>query len=170
MTEGSAHTLLLVVAAERLAELAWSSRNERRLRAKGAIEHGARHYPAFVALHAGLLTALWFTAPAGRPLALFWFSVRLTLQPLRLWVIVCLSERWTTRILTLPGAPLVTRGPYRWLRHPNYLVVAIEVPVLALACGEPLLAVLFGFANAVLLMLRIAVEDRALGRQPARRA
>lgn len=168
MSFGPVQLLLVVVALQRLAELAWSRRNERRLRAQGAVEHGAGHYPAIVVLHAGLLAALWLVAPADRALDLPWLLAWLALQPVRLWVIASLGERWTTRLLVVPGAPLVTRGPYRWLRHPNYLIVLLEVPVLALACGEPALALAFGLANAAVLTLRIAVEDRALGRAAAR--
>lgn len=168
MSLGPVHLLLVVVALQRLAELAWSRRNERRLRAQGAIEHGAGHYPAIVALHAGLLVALWLLAPADRSLALPWLLAWLVLQPLRLWVIASLGAQWTTRVLVVPGAPLVTRGPYRWVRHPNYAIVLLEVPILALACGEPGLALAFGLANAAVLAVRIAVEDRALGRGPAR--
>lgn len=162
---GQVHLFLFLVAAQRAAELVWSWRNERRLRARGAVEHGRRHYPAFVALHAGLLVALWLSAPIERPLVLGWFAFWLLLQPARLWVIASLGERWTTRVLVLPGAPLVARGPYRWVRHPNYLIVALEVPAIALACDEPGLALAFGLANLALLALRVRVEDRALGRR-----
>lgn len=168
MSLGPVHFLLLAVAAQRLAELAWSYRNERRLRARGAVEHGARHYPLIVCLHAALLATLWLAAPGERSLGLPWFLAWLVLQPLRVWVFASLGERWTTRVLTLPGAPLVTRGPYRWLRHPNYLIVLLEVPLLALACGEPGSAVVFGLANAAVLALRITVEERALGLRPGR--
>lgn len=168
MSLGPVHLLLVVVAAQRLAELAWSYRNEQRLRARGAVEHGARHYPLIVLLHAALLATLWLAAPAERPLVLPWLLAWLALQPLRIWAVASLGERWTTRVLTLPGAPLVTRGPYRWLRHPNYLIVLLEVPVLALACGEPASAAVFGLANAAVLALRIKVEERALGLRPGR--
>lgn len=166
MSLGPVHWLLLVVAAQRLAELGWSRRNERRLRARGAVEHGAGHYPLIVAVHAGLLAMLFVAAPAERPIALPWLALLLILQPLRLWVLATLGERWTTRVLVTPGAPLVVAGPYRWLRHPNYLVVALEVPAIALAAGEPAVAVGFGLANLAVLALRIRVEERALGRGP----
>jgi len=162
---GPVHLLLLFVAAQRLTELAWSRRNERRLRAAGAVEYGARHYPAIVTLHAGLLAALWLASSAEQAVVLPWLLVWLAVQPLRLWVMVSLGERWTTRVLVLPAAPLVVRGPYRWLRHPNYLIVLLEVPVLALACDAPGLALGFGLSNAILLGVRLAVEERALGRQ-----
>lgn len=169
MSPGPVHLLLLVLVAQRLAELAWSRRNERRLRARGAVEHGAAHYPLIVALHGGLLAVLALLAPGDRPIALPWLALLLALQPLRAWALLTLGERWTTRVLVLPGTPPVGHGPYRLLRHPNYLVVALEVPVIALAAGEPWAALGFGLANLALLGLRIRVEDRALGR-PAGRA
>jgi methyltransferase len=161
---GPVHLLLLAVAAQRLAELAWSHRNERRLRARGAVEHGAGHYPLIVAVHAGLLGALFWAAPADRSIALPWLVLLLALQPLRLWILATLGERWTTRVLVPQAAPLVATGPYRWLRHPNYLLVAVEVPTIALAAGEPAAALGFGLANLAVLALRIRVEERALGR------
>lgn len=155
-----------LVALQRLAELAWSRRNEARLRARGAVEHGARHYPLFVLLHAAWLAALPLTVPpAARPdpwlLAAF-----LLLQPLRLWCIMALGERWTTRVLVPPGEPLVARGPYRFLRHPNYLVVALEIPLLPLAFAAVGTALLFGALNLALLAWRIRVEEAALCADP----
>ncbi len=170
MSLGPVHLLLLVVAARRLAELGWSYRKQRRLRARGAVEHGARHYPLIVLLHAALLAALWLAALAERPLVLPWFLAWLAFQPLRLWVIASLGGRWMTRVLTLAGAPLVTRGSYRWLRHPNYLIVLLEVPALALACGEPRWAAVLRLANTAVLVLRIGVEERALGLRSDRRS
>lgn len=169
MNLGPVHLFLVVVAVQRSAELAWSYRNERRLRAADAVEHGSRHYPAIVALHVLWLVVLWARVEAEQAPVLPLFLVWLGLQPLRIWVIASLGERWTTRVLVLRDAPLVVRGPYRWLRHPNYLIVLVEVPTVAAACDEPVVALLFGAANAALLALRIRVEDRALGRQPARR-
>ncbi len=86
------------------------------------------------------------------------------LQLVRLWVIASLGPHWTTRVIVQPGAPLVTRGPYRFLRHPNYAVVALEIPVLPLAFGAWRIALGFGLVNLALLAHRIRVEDRALAR------
>jgi methyltransferase len=114
---------ICLVALQRLAELAWARRNTARLRRLGAIEADAVGYPLFVLLHAAWLAGLALSAPAAtRPcwpiLGLF-----ALLQLGRLWVILSLGRWWTTRILTLPGAPLVQTGPFRWLQHPNYLLV-----------------------------------------------
>lgn len=151
-----------LVLAERLVELWFSARNYRALRAVGAVEHGRRHYPLFIALHGAWLGALMLAVPATRwpaplPLALY-----LALQVVRFWAIASLGQFWTTRIVTLPGAPLIRRGPYRFLRHPNYAVVAAEIVLLPLAFGAYAIAALFGVANLALLGWRIGTEERAL--------
>lgn len=157
----------LLVALQRVGELAWSRRNEARLRARGAVEHGRGHYPLFVLLHGAWLVALPVTVPADARPDPWLLAAFLALQPLRLWCITTLGERWTTRVLVLPGEPLVARGPYRLVRHPNYLVVALEIPLLPLAFGAIAPAVLFGALNLALLAWRIRVEDAALRPGPA---
>jgi methyltransferase len=161
--DGLSVVVLTAVTLQRLAELAYSHRNETRLRAQGAIEHGAGHYPAMVAIHAGWLIALWWFAVALRPNPLL-LLVFLILQGLRVWVLATLGPRWTTRILVLPTAPLVARGPYRFLPHPNYAVVTAEIFVLPLAYGLVWLALLFSCLNAAILWVRIGAEDKALRR------
>ena len=151
-----------LVALQRLVELAWSRRNEARLRARGAVEHGRGHYPLFVLLHTAWLVALPLTVPAATRPDPWLLAAFLLLQPLRLWCIAALGERWTTRVLVLPGEALVARGPYRLLRHPNYLVVALEIPLLPIAFGAVGPAVLFGGLNLALLAWRIRVEEAAL--------
>jgi methyltransferase len=153
--------ILLLVTAQRLGELVLARHNTRRLLARGAIEIGPGHYPLVVALHAAWLSALWIW---GRDqdvnvLALIGFAV---MQGLRLWVLATLGERWTTRIIVLPGAPLVTAGPYKYLSHPNYAVVVGEIALLPLALHLPWLALLFSILNAAVLFIRIRVEARAL--------
>lgn len=150
------------VAVLRLTELAWSRRNAKRLLERGGIEHGANHYHWFVLLHASWLAALILrvpldTAPHGVLLIVFGL-----LQLVRLWIIVSLGPYWTTRVITVPGAPLVARGPYRWCRHPNYAVVAAEIAVLPLAFGDWAVAIVFSVLNAALLAHRIRVEEAAL--------
>jgi methyltransferase len=161
--------LILFIVAERLAELAISARHARRLRARGGIEHGASHYPAMVALHASFLAAapaeVWI---ADRPF-LPWLGVPMTIALvaallLRYWVIVTLRGRWCTRVIVPPGEPPIASGPYRVLRHPNYLAVALEMPALALIHTAWVTALVFGALNLALLRVRIRVEDAALGR------
>lgn len=153
--------LLAFVTLQRLAELAWSRRNEARLKALGAYEVGAAHYPAMVALHTAWLVCLWMLG-WDRPVAPGWFAVFVLLQLGRAWVLATLKRRWTTRVIVLRGETLERRGPYRFLRHPNYLVVALEIPALPMALGLPWVALVFGLANLAMLAWRIRVEDRAL--------
>ncbi len=161
--------LLLFVTVQRLAELVHARRNTRRLLAEGAVEIGADHYPLLVLLHAGWLAALWIWLATGHadfyaPAALAYLLV----QAARAWVMASLGRYWTTRILVPRGTPLVRRGPYRFLRHPNYVVVAAEILLLPLALGVWPLAVLFSVLNAVVLALRIRVEETSLApRRPA---
>lgn len=154
--------IVLLVALQRLAELVYARRNERRLRAFGAIEVGAGHYPLLVLLHAGWLLALLLVVPADAPLSGGWLAVFLLLQLGRLWVIASLGRFWTTRILALPDAPLVRRGPYRLLRHPNYWIVAGEIAILPLAFGAVWVAVVGSLLNAALLLWRVRVEETVL--------
>ncbi|MCH8809749.1 MAG: hypothetical protein IIA68_09800 [Proteobacteria bacterium] len=159
---GLAQIVTLLVALQRLAELGYARRNARRLLAAGGVEHGAGHYPLFVALHGAWLAALFVLVPAEAPADWGLLGLYGLLQLGRLWVIASLGGRWTTRVIVVPGAPLVTRGPYRFLRHPNYLVVALEIPVLPLAFGAWQIALGFGLANLALLAQRIRIEERAL--------
>lgn len=151
-----------LVAIQRLWELWLANRNTRRLIASGAVEVGARHYPLFIALHASWLGAIALTtSPATVPHPA-WLAVYVVLQFGRLWVIATLGRFWTTRIITLPGAPLNRRGPYRLFRHPNYVIASLEILVLPLAFGQVWIAIAWSIANAMLLAWRIRVEDGAL--------
>jgi methyltransferase len=166
----AAAILLTLVTAERLGELWLAARNTAWLRAQGAHEVAAGHYPAIVALHGAWLAGLWWL---GRTRAIDpgWLAVYLALQGARAWVLLTLGRRWTTRIIVLPGAPLVSGGPYRWLTHPNYAVVIGEIAVLPLCLGLPWYAAAFSLANAALLVIRIRAESAALmaSRGPAAR-
>lgn len=153
--------ILALVTAERLAELWLAKRNTAALMARGAVEVAADHYPLIVALHAAWLATLWLLG-AGAVVHLGWLSLFAVLQLARVWVLATLGPRWTTRIIILPGAPLVTSGPYRWLSHPNYAVVVAEIAVLPLCLGLPVVALVFSLANAAVLTLRIASENAAL--------
>jgi methyltransferase len=155
--------ILALVTIERLGELWLANRNTKRLLAEGAQEHGAGHYPLIVALHASWLAALWWLAPT-QPIEPLWLALFFLIEIGRLWVLATLGGRWTTRIIVLPDAPLVRRGPYRFVDHPNYLVVTAEILVLPLAFGLWRTALVFSAINAILLTVRIHTENRALGR------
>lgn len=149
------------VTLQRLGELWLADRHTRRLLARGGREAGRGHYPFMVALHAAWLAGLWILG-WNRPVELGWLLVFAVLQGLRVWVLATLGERWTTRIIVLPEAPLVARGPYRFLSHPNYAVVTGEIAVLPLAFGLPAFAAVFSLLNAAMLWVRIRAENRAL--------
>ena len=161
MWEGVA--VLSFVTLQRLAELMLSQRNTKRLLARGAYEVAPEHYPVMVLLHACWLALLWLLGP-GPPIEIIPLIVFALLQLGRIWVIASLGERWTTRIIVLPGAPLVTGGPYRWLSHPNYLIVIGEFAVLPLVFDLPMVAIVFSLLNGLLLWVRISAENKALGR------
>ena len=162
----AAIAILAFVTVQRLAELWLANRNTRRLLALGGTEHGRSHYPLIVALHAAWLIALWLLAP-GRPIGIGWLALFVILQLARLWVIATLRERWTTRIITLPDAPLVRSGPYRFVSHPNYVVVAGEIVVLPLVFGLWEVALIFTLLNAAVLAIRIRAENVALAASSA---
>lgn len=159
--------LLALFAAERGAELVLSLRNARRALGRGAVEAGRGHYPAMVAVHGLFLAACaaealaWPRPPP--PVALLAVGGALAAQALRWWAVATLGDRWNTRILVVPGAAPATGGPYRFLRHPNYLAVSLEMACLPLAWGSWRTALLFSAANAVLLAVRIPAEEAALG-------
>jgi methyltransferase len=157
----SATIILLLVTLQRLSELVMARRNTAALMARGAIEHGANHYPVMVLLHSTWLVGLWWYGWNASPI---WPMVVAYgfLQLFRLWILQTLGRRWTTRILTVPGEKLVAIGPYRFMRHPNYVLVALEMPLLPLALGLPVFAVVFGLANLAMLAWRISVEETAL--------
>jgi methyltransferase len=167
--------LVAAVGVERLAELVVSARNIRAAKTRGAVERGLGHYPAMVALHTGLLVgAVVEVAVADRPFHgwLGWPMLALVLaaQALRWWCIRTLGPQWSTRVVVIPGAPLVRTGPYRWLRHPNYVAVVVEGVALPLVHTAWVTAAVFTVANAVLLRTRIRCEEAALaelaGRTP----
>jgi len=155
--------ILALVTLQRLGELWLSNRNTRRLIAKGAREHSPGHYPLIVAVHALWLAALWWLAPS-RPVDGFWLAMFVVIELARIWVLASLGPRWTTRIIVIPDAPLVRRGPYRFVNHPNYLVVAAEIAVLPLVFGLWQVALIFTLLNAAILTVRIRAENAALRR------
>jgi len=160
--------LLCALAAERGFELWLSARHARRLLARGGFEVGRGHYPPMAALHTAFLGACALEVLAlDRPFpgALGWscLGVAAGAQMLRYWCVATLGDRWSTRIIVVPGAPPVTSGPYRWLRHPNYLAVAVEMAAVPLIHGAWLTAIAFSAANAAVLFVRIRAEEQALG-------
>ena len=157
--------VLLFVSLQRLGELVLARRNTARLLEHGAIEVAPEHYPLIVGLHTVWLAGLWYLALSrGLSPDLLLLAIFIALQGLRVWVLVTLGPRWTTRILTVPGEQLVARGPYRFLSHPNYCVVIGEILVLPLAFGLVWYAVVFSILNLAILWIRVRAEDKALGR------
>jgi methyltransferase len=166
---GWPEALAAFVLLQRLGELALAKRNTARLlREPGAYEAGAGHYPMMVALHAAWLAAVAWAAWQADGVVWGWAALFLALQAGRLWVLASLGRYWTTRIIVVPGAPLVRRGPYRWLKHPNYIVVAGEIAALPLALGAWEIAAAFTLLNAAMLTVRIRAEAAAnQGRETA---
>lgn len=163
--------LVALVGIERLAELVVSNRNAAWSHARGGVEYGHGHYRVMVALHSGFLVAMlveaWVRRPEVPP-ALAWSMLGLVIasQALRWWCIATLGHRWNTRVIVVPGMPPVTRGPYRLLKHPNYVAVVVEGVALPLVHSAWMTALVFTVANAALLTVRIRVEDAALATLP----
>jgi methyltransferase len=159
----AAVAILAFVTLQRLIELPIARANTRRLLAAGGYEVGSGHYPLIVALHASWLVTLWWLAP-GRPI--YWPCLALfaVIELGRIWVLRTLGPRWTTRIIVMPGEQLVRSGPYRFVDHPNYIVVIGEIAVLPLVFGLWQIALIFSALNLGILAVRIRAENRALGR------
>lgn len=153
--------LLTFVTLQRLAELVHAKRNTKALMAQGGREIGAEHYPYMVVMHAAWLVGLWIFG-WNQPIDLFWLAIFAVLQLLRVWILATLGGRWTTRIIVLPDTPKIVTGPYRFLSHPNYVIVVGEIAALPLAFGLPLFALVFSLLNAAMLTVRIKAENKAL--------
>jgi methyltransferase len=151
-----------LVALQRIVELIYAERNTRALRIAGAQEYASWQHPLFVLLHAAWLVAMLVLIPSAQAPNWYLLALFFVLQALRVWVIASLGPFWTTRIISLAGAPIVRRGPYRWMRHPNYAIVIAEIAVLPLAFRAPAIALVFSILNAGLLTLRIRAEEDAL--------
>jgi methyltransferase len=151
-----------LVALQRLVELAFARSNTARLRRQGAVEADAGAYPLYVLLHAGWLMSLAIFVPAATPPNWLLLGLFALLQLGRIWVLASLGRYWTTRIITLPDAPLVQTGPYRYFRHPNYLLVIAEIAVLPLAFGAVAIAATFSVLNLALIARRIRIEAGVL--------
>ncbi len=162
------YIVLALVALQRLIEIGYAERNTRALLARGAVEVGRAHYPLIVLLHGAWLLAIVLFLPPDATIHWFMLGIFVALQLARVWVIATLGPYWTTRIITLEGAPLIRKGPYRFVRHPNYCVVAGEIAVLPLVFGEVTVAIVFTLLNAAMLAWRIREEDRALADRRSR--
>lgn len=156
------YLLIALIVIQRLIELAIARINTRRLLAEGGEEVGAGHYPLIVFLHVAWLASLLIFVPGDSFIDPILLGVFIALQLGRVWVLTSLGRYWTTRIITVPNAPLVRRGPFRLVRHPNYLIVEAEIIVVPMIAGAWELAIIFGIANALVLALRIRIEERAL--------
>ncbi len=159
--------IVAFVACERLAELIISRRHQHHLLRRGGFEIGASHYPFMVTLHTGWLmaVALWAVLTPSHINILF-LTAYVLVQPFRFWVMSTLGEYWTTRIIMVPDAPLIASGPYRFVKHPNYVVVVLEIALLPLALGAWHIALIFSLLNAVILWVRIRAENAGLAQRP----
>ena len=156
------HWTILGVALLRASELIYANRNTQRLLSNGGIEYGRNHYPLFVLLHGSWLLAIFLLAPVNSPVVPSIFAAFVFLQLARFWVITSLGPYWTTRIISSPNFPIVLCGPYRWVKHPNYVIVSAEIATLPLSFGAWEIALIFSFLNAILLWYRIRIESAAL--------
>jgi methyltransferase len=157
--------LLAFLTLQRLAELWWAKRNEAELLASGGLEFGHSHLWLIILFHAAWMSGLWFLG-YDQPVILPFLFLFVVLQIARFWVLLTLGRRWTIRIIAVPGEHLVARGPYRFLRHPNYAIVTGEIAVVPLALGLPLYALVFSVLNVLVLAVRIPAENAALARLP----
>ena len=158
----AAEIILALVTVQRGGELLLSRAHTKALMARGAVEIAPGHYPLMVVVHSAWLMSLWAFG-YDQPIDIVALVIYLALQVLRVWVMATLGARWTTRIIVLPNAPLVTSGPYRYLRHPNYAVVVGEIAMLPLMLQLPWIAAVFTVLNAIVLFIRIRAENQALG-------
>ena len=154
--------IVVAIALARAAELVHAHRNARRLIAEGGKAYGDGHYPLIVGLHAAWLALLWWAG--GRIAEPDWllFAFFIVLEAARLWVVATHGRFWTTRVISLPTTPLIRGGPFRWIRHPNYLAIALQLPLLLYAYAAPGWAAILGAAHILLLAHRIRVEEEAL--------
>jgi methyltransferase len=162
MNVGLPQILVILVAVQRLIELWVARRNTKRLLARGGQEVGRRHYPVIIALHSAWLLSVFLLGDPDWGVLWLALGAFLVLQTIRVWVVLSLGEYWTTRIITLPGEPLVKRGPYRFLRHPNYAVVVGEIALLPIAFGLWKTALIFSLLNGAILWVRIRAEESAI--------
>ncbi len=150
------------VIVQRLGELIYANANTKRLLAEGGVEHGRAHYPLFIILHSGWLIAIALFAKPDLSSSLWLLALFVASQAFRFWTLASIGRWWTTRIISAPHFPRVKRGPYRFISHPNYMLVVAEIALLPLLLGAPILAAVFTVLNAALLWWRIGVENAVL--------
>ena len=160
MIETATLLFLAFIVVQRLSELVIANRNTARLLAQGAVEVGASHYPVMVAMHSAWIAGLILFG-YDQSVAYGWLAVFAGLQVIRIWILATLGPRWTTRIIVL-DAPLVVRGPFQYVKHPNYMLVVAEIFVAPMVLGLVWHALLFSALNAAMLWVRIGAEERAL--------
>lgn len=160
--EANLYALLFLgfIIVQRLGELVIAKRNTSALMAKGAVEYGAEHYPFMVLLHTSWIIAM-LTLGYDQKIILPWLFLYILLQGFRCWILMSLGKRWTTRIIVL-NEPLVLAGPFKYFKHPNYMLVVVEIFVTPLVLGLTYVALLFTALNALMLFVRIRIEEKAL--------
>ena len=160
-----AQILFAYVVIQRVGELAYANANTRRLLAEGGREYGEKHYPLFIVLHGGwLISIALFAKPTDAP-DLLLLNAFIATQTFRFWTLASIGRWWTTRIISAPHFPKVKRGPYRFIKHPNYALVVVEIALLPVLLGAPAMALTFSILNAALLWWRIKVESAVLAKR-----
>jgi methyltransferase len=160
--------LLTLLILERIFELDRARRNARRAFEHGAIEVGQAHYRVMVAFHTLFIASCVVEGtlfPHAFPPMVAWIALgaEVVAQALRYWAVTTLGDRWNTRIIVSPDRAPVTGGPYRFMRHPNYLAVVIEIAAVPMIGGAIFTAIVFSIGNALILAVRIPAEERAMG-------
>tara|TARA_R110001599_G_scaffold158670_1_gene345441 strand:- start:5245 stop:5775 length:531 start_codon:yes stop_codon:yes gene_type:complete len=155
--------LMVYIVVQRLGELVHASRNTKRLLSEGGVEHGADHYHYFIFLHSAWIAVIALLVDPQHDIHPVMLALFAGTQLLRLWTLASIGRWWTTRIISAPHFDRVKRGPYRYISHPNYLVVVFEIAIVPLMLGLPWVALLFSVLNAILLRHRIGVENDVLG-------
>lgn len=160
------YILIIVVILQRLIELNIASRNTKWIKEKGGYEVGEKHYKYIVFLHTAFFLSLFVEILYfEKTMAVWWwfpFLLFILAQAGRIWSLATLGPFWNTRIMILPGAKVVSKGPYRFFRHPNYMIVTTEILVLPIMFQAYLTAIVFTFLNIIILSVRITQEENAL--------
>ncbi|MDC0074919.1 hypothetical protein OAK17_08710 [Alphaproteobacteria bacterium] len=159
------YCLILFIISQRLLELIYSNINTKRLLKDGAIEYGKKHYPLFIVLHSTWIISIFIYAPQNKEANFLFLIIFFIMQIARVWVLVTLGKFWTTRIISPLDQPLIKKGPYKYFKHPNYLIVCVEIAALPLVYNLLIIAILFSIANLILVFWRINVENKALNKR-----